>query len=179
MKTKSLVIVGIMIIALAAMAVPVMAGTPGDVGGGASGNQDTNATLAVNNASANFGTFAIGANLISASNDKSFPEVVVASNEAGWSVSMWANPNPMSTGVYTLANPLKVKNEMASISGITNELPSFTSISTNSGSQTKLISGTPIYQSNVTLAFQQDIIPIDTAANNYATVLHITYASHV
>jgi hypothetical protein len=179
MKTKSLVIVGIMIIALAAMAVPVIAGTPGEVGGGATGNQDTNATLAVNNASANFGTFAIGSNLISASNDKSFPEVVVASNEAGWSVSMWANPNPMSTGTYPLANPLKIKNEMGTISGITNQLPAFTTISTNSGSQTKLISGTPIYRSNVTLAFQQEIIPIDTAADGYATVLHITYASNV
>jgi hypothetical protein len=177
MKTSSLVIVGILIIALAAMAVPVMAGTPGPVGGGASGNQDTNATLSLNNASANFGIFAIGSNLISSSNNKAFPEIVVASNEAAWSLTMTATPNPMKAGTYTLANPLKVKNEMGSITGITNDLNSYTTIPL-SGTSCKLMNGTPVYQSFVPLGLQQDIIPIDTAASSYATVISITYTSN-
>lgn len=177
MKTKPLIIAGILIIALAAIAVPVMAGTPGPAGGGATGNQDTNATLSLNNGSANFGTFAIGTNLISASNAKAFPEVVVASNEAAWSLTMIGSPNPMSTGTYTLANPLKVRNEMGTITGITNDLASYTTIPT-AGTSCKLMHGTPIYQSWVPLGLQQEIIPIDTAANNYATTITITYASN-
>jgi hypothetical protein len=178
MKTKLLVLI-VLIIALAGIAVPVMAGTPGDASGGATGTQDTNATLSLNNASANFGTFAVGTNLISASNGKAFPEIVVASNEAAWSIAVWANHNPMTTGTYTLANPLQIKNEMGTITNINNDRSSFTTISTDSGTPTKLIDGSPIYQSIVPLALQQQIIPIDTASSGYATVLTFTYASHV
>jgi hypothetical protein len=175
MKTKIWIMVGVLIIAFATMAVPVMADLPGDQSGGASGTQEQNASISWNNGNFDFGNFVIGDNI------NSTPQLIVYSNEAAWSVYLYSNPNPMQTSsgpTYTLANKMQVKNNAGSITGITNLNTTYTDIGSSS-SKTKLINGTPIYQSTVPLAFKQTIIPIDTASTLYHTVLVLSYSSDV
>ncbi|MFZ1127430.1 hypothetical protein [Methanoregula sp.] len=170
MKTKLWIIVGVLIIAFAAMVAPVMA--DGTVT--TSGNQPTNASVSILNASTNFGSFTVGTDTISPSHYNTsvgFPVIDVYSNENQWYVKVNGNNAEMTNGVYTLANPLTIQNAtpVTDITGVASPL-------TLTTSATQLLMGSPVDETYVPLVLQQPIIPTDTAANGYQMVITVAYS---
>jgi hypothetical protein len=182
MKTKSLVLIGVLIIALAAMAAPVMADT--STGGSAGGTQDVNASVSMNNASVNFGSFAVGSNVISPSHfgASGFPEIVVYSNENAWHINVVGTHNLMQSGEgYTLANAMNIATVSGSSTGDVGSINYFShdtpSTLTTTTPGTNFIGGTAMDRGNVSLSLSQTVIPKDKASSSYSMGITVNYAS--
>ena len=182
MKTKSLVLLGVLIIALAAMAAPVMAADT--TGGSAGGTQDVNASVSMNNATVNFGSFHVGGNTISPSHffASGFPEIVVYSNENQWHINVVGTHDLMrSTEGYTLANPMNIATVSGSSTGDVGSINYFShdtlSGLTTTTPGTSFIGGTAMDQGNISLSLSQTVIPKDKASSSYNMGITVNYAS--
>src|SRR5208337_2017845 len=99
MKTKLWIIVGLVAIAAVLMVAPVMANTSSVT---VSGDQQTNASITITDASLNFGTFVMGTNTVDSS-------IKVYTNDENWSVSVVADNSTMhSDEGYYLASAMTI-----------------------------------------------------------------------
>jgi hypothetical protein len=115
MKTKTVILVGVLIIALAAMAVPVMADGASDTAT-LGGTKDSTATMSIANDSLTFNSkFTTGSYNISPTSpasentNRAFADLLVSSNEASWKVyAKGSNSGIMLSGANSLTHPLNV-----------------------------------------------------------------------
>jgi hypothetical protein len=186
MKAKSLVLIGVLIIALAAMAAPVMAGS-GSGSSDAQGTQGANVSFSVVNGSITFGSFTVGPNSILPTGTAAFPVVSMYSNEATWSVTVRGNNAKMTTTspVYTLNSPLKIQAySITPVPGYTqvssNQMPSLTDLTTTA---TTFVQGSgALNMENTTVGLQQTVSPLDIGAgsgNPYKMTITFDYAGSV
>jgi hypothetical protein len=183
MKTRSLVLIGVMVIALAAMAMPVMADGE-NTGGTAGGSQNANVSIDMNNKTPNFGIFVIGNNVISPSHYSTggFPEIVVFSNENSWQVSVLGNHDFMTSTAesYNLSKQMTIATVSSSATG---ETTGFTG-NTDGGKTLSLISpgnsfitGGSMDRGNMSLSLTQNVIPRDKASSTYSMAINVVYHS--
>lgn len=173
MKTKILVIVGILIIAFAAMVAPVMAADPVQISGGTA----STFSFTMVNTSLTFGTFAAGSNYISPSHPDTvakFAVVDLTTNAGAWTISQKGlNSGHMANGGHTLAAALGIKNASV-ISGTTLGQTSALALT---GSDLPLFTGTLIEQTYIPLEISQVVTAADPYDTGYANTITFTYTN--
>ncbi len=177
MKTKLLIIVGLMVIVAALMVAPVMAGNTVT----ASGNDQQSYSLTVANNSLSFGTFIIGSNVISPTypdqgGNNEFGVIQMSTNDNSWYVKVNGGTSYMtSSHSYTLADPMTIQNATdLTASGITGQATPMTLTTT----ATNLLVGShSIGPTNIPLYLQQTVGPTDTADTGYSMTITVTYAA--
>jgi hypothetical protein len=141
------------------------------------GDQQSNVSVSINNASVSFGNFVVGSNTISSSSysqvNGGFPEIVVYSNENSWHISV-AGTHTTMTGTYSLAQPMTIAT--GTITGDTTGLTGTSSQTTlTTGGLSSFISGGPMNRANISLSLVQPVLPTDRAASDYAMGIIVTY----
>jgi len=175
MKTRTLVLIGVLIIALAAMAMPVMAddvGVSGDLGSGG--------TFTVTNQTLKFASFAPGStNYISPtaldSIGSNFASIHMTDiNDPAWHIDVsGTNSGYMTTGSYTLGSAMGIKNATA-VSGI----GGITAPQALTGSAAQLFTGGVLTgTTDIPLELSQAVAVGDTAATGYAITVTVQYTS--
>jgi len=162
MKTKLLIIAGLLVIAFAVMITPVMAGNTI----AASGEQGSQYTLSVGSSTTDFGTFSLGQNFNTANS------VTVTTNDGTWSLT--ASGDKMISGSTYLTDPISIKNQTdLSASGITGEaIP----VSITSGGQ-QFVTGTSSQLTGTTIPlYLGQFIHMGDPKGSYSTTITISYA---
>jgi hypothetical protein len=179
MKAKVWIMIGVLIIAFAAMVTPVMAGTSGQVG--AQGDQGQHYDITIDNASLLFGTFAIGSNVISPTHPDTHTPGQWAvikqfyTNEDTWYLKVAGDNAKMTKGSHTLNAVMTIKNATDQTgSGITGwgSAQPLTTIAT------RLVNGAgPFSATDIPLYIEQTVAGTDPADTNYAMTITVSYST--
>jgi hypothetical protein len=177
MKTKIWIMAGVLIIALATMAVPVMAGDSGTIG--ATGEQSQHYDITIDNATLQFGTFALASNTISPTHPDTAGNWAVLkgfyTNDDTWSVKVAGDNAKMTHGSHALNAAMTIKNATdQSGSGITG----WGSAQTLTTTATTLVHGTgSLSATDIPLYIEQTVTATDSADNGYAMTITVSYST--
>lgn len=182
MKTKSLILVGVLIIALALIPLPVAADTTGEAH--LTGDYGSTAAISVNNATVAFATFTPGNRNISSAvraSGNTFAVLNVTSNDVTWHVTAEdkTNTGHMLAGAVPLTHALNVdyaKNVYTLPSAIT----AIDDVTLTGDAQPFVhgsgVLGSTDYPESIPLDFGQQIENTDTAGD-YAIDILLTYTA--
>ncbi|PKL68317.1 MAG: hypothetical protein CVV30_10350 [Methanomicrobiales archaeon HGW-Methanomicrobiales-1] len=175
MKTKSLILFSVLIIALAAMAVPVMAADNSII----HAQLDSTGTVSIANTSITFPAALLNTtvNVIEPSTSDTPATLLFTTNDAAWNVKVYGSDGgKLKSGSDTLTWPLMVK-EMTT-QGFTggSEITEYASITGTPG--TILFSGTGyIASTNIDLGIKQVVKLADVAHSDYTATITFTYGA--
>jgi hypothetical protein len=183
MKTKLLIIAGLLVIVFAVMITPVLAVGPQQVSAGATDQASVTFTVTNTTSSLTFGSgiFNLNANnTISKSNpDESgkFPVVQVQTNEATWYITAVdsANNGHMKSGSFTLTNVTGIQAENVDGAYAARSVANLVPLS---GSAQPILTGSGVVPSITDIAslkIDQYVSTGDIAADNYAITIILAY----
>jgi hypothetical protein len=176
MKTKIWIMVGVLIIAFATMAVPVMAGTGGTIG--ASGDQISQYDITIPNDTVSFGDFAIASNKISPDHPGADGKWAVIkgfyTTDPIWFVKVNGNHLKMTDGTHPLGASMTIKNATdQSGSGITG-LGSALTLTTDA---TTLVSGSAALGSTDIPLYIEQTVAASDPIGHYTMTITVSYST--
>jgi len=172
MKTKLLVLAGILIVVFAAMVAPVAADVVTVNGGVQSAS-----TFSVINTTLAFGTFSVGANTISSTHNDTagkFSVISLATNDPVWHIQVSGTDGgkmkSTSAPTILLTNQMGIRNNTV-VAGVTGPA----SPQTITGSSANLFNGAPLATTFIPLELSQTVLATDAAKSDYAMTVTLTY----